>query len=50
MANTTLTGRARYLPLTAVLLVAAVLRSWRLHQNGYDNEGKEGEPLELTSR
>jgi 4-amino-4-deoxy-L-arabinose transferase-like glycosyltransferase len=38
MANTTATGGARRLPATAVLLVAAVLRTWRLHQNGYDNE------------
>ena len=29
---------ARRLPATAVLLVAAVLRTWRRNQNGYDNE------------
>jgi 4-amino-4-deoxy-L-arabinose transferase-like glycosyltransferase len=38
MTTTTMTGRARHLPLTAVLLVAAVLRTWRLGQNGFDNE------------
>jgi 4-amino-4-deoxy-L-arabinose transferase-like glycosyltransferase len=38
MANTTLSGRARYLPLIVSLLGAAILRTWRLHQNGYDNE------------
>ncbi len=31
-------ARTRHLPLAAVLLVATVLRTWRLHQNGYDNE------------
>src|SRR5262249_56059100 len=36
--DTTAAGRARPLPVTAVLLVAAILRTWRLHQNGYDNE------------
>src|SRR5262245_38155747 len=38
MPNTTAAGRARPLAMTAALLVAALLRTWRLHQNGYDNE------------
>jgi 4-amino-4-deoxy-L-arabinose transferase-like glycosyltransferase len=38
MTPKTISGRARHLPLTAVLLAAAAFRTWRLDQNGWDNE------------
>jgi 4-amino-4-deoxy-L-arabinose transferase-like glycosyltransferase len=41
-------GRTRYLGLAIILLVAVVLRLWRLDQNGFDNEYYAAAVLSMT--